>query len=435
MIPRIRAVFAAMLLLLLTGSGTASASASGTGTGTASTPSTRTPIEHFVYLMQGDRTFDHYFGTYPGAEGLPAQARQAIDPKHPDDGLVAPYPLHDATPVSPGAGPRLVQQQYNGGRMDSFVAAFERQGRDGRVAMGHYDRRDLPFYWNAADRYELFDHYFASSLDGTRANRAQWVTDGPDLSGATLFDRLEEAGVSWKFYVQNYDPKKTYRTTSPTDPATQTVRVPLLDVPRFVDDPELNSHIADLSEYYRDVERGTLPAVAYIASSGAGERSARSIPAGQRLVRQLTSQLMVSQYWSSSALLWSYDGSGGWYDHVKPPAGRGLRVPALLVSPYTARGQVQHGQFEAASALRFVEENWGLRKLGGRTTEVRSLAAAFDFRSPPRQAELIPDDAREAALPVAHRPSPTPVYAVYGGASALVALLLWGAVRPKWRTS
>ncbi|WP_406471782.1 alkaline phosphatase family protein [Streptomyces sp. NBC_01615] len=435
MIPRIRAVFAAMLLLLLTGSGTVSASASGTGTGTASTPPTRTPIEHFVYLMQGDRTFDHYFGTYPGAEGLPAQARQAIDPKHPDDGLVAPYPLHDATPVSPGAGPRLVQQQYNGGRMDSFVAAFERQGRDGRVAMGHYDRRDLPFYWNAADRYELFDHYFASSLDGTRANRAQWVTDGPDLSGATLFDRLEEAGVSWKFYVQNYDPKKTYRTTSPTDPATQTVRVPLLDVPRFVDDPELNSHIADLSEYYRDLERGTLPAVAYIASSGAGERSARSIPAGQRLVRQLTSQLMVSQYWSSSALLWSYDGSGGWYDHVKPPAGRGLRVPALLVSPYTARGQVQHGQFEAASALRFVEENWGLRKLGGRTTEVRSLAAAFDFRSPPRQAELIPDDAREAALPVAHRPSPTPVYAVYGGASALVALLLWGAVRPKWRTS
>lgn len=215
MIPRIRAVFAAMLLLLLTGSGTVSASASGTGTGTASTPPTRTPIEHFVYLMQGDRTFDHYFGTYPGAEGLPAQARQAIDPKHPDDGLVAPYPLHDATPVSPGAGPRLVQQQYNGGRMDSFVAAFERQGRDGRVAMGHYDRRDLPFYWNAADRYELFDHYFASSLDGTRANRAQWVTDGPDLSGATLFDRLEEAGVSWKFYVQNYDPKKTYRTTSP----------------------------------------------------------------------------------------------------------------------------------------------------------------------------------------------------------------------------
>lgn len=417
-----RTAFVAIVLLLM---------AATTGTATASTPATRTPIDHFIYLMQGDRTFDHYFGTYPGAEGLPARTRQAVDPQHPGDGLLAPYPLHGAAPVSPGAGPRLVRQQYNRGRMDSFVAAFERQGRDGRVVMGHYDRRDVPFYWNAADRYELFDHYFASSLDGTRANRAHWVTGAADLDGPTVFDRLEEAGVSWKFYVQNYDAKKTYRAASASD--TQTVRVPLLDIPRFVKNPKLNSHIADLSEYYRDLERGTLPSVAYIASSGAGERSERSVPAGQRLVRELTSGLMVSPYWSSSALLWSYDGSGGWYDHVKPPAGLGLRVPALLVSPYTARGAVQHGQYEAASALRFVQENWRLRKLGGRVSQARSLGDAFDFRAPPRRAELIPAEAREAALPVAHRPSPVPVYAVYGGACAVVALLLWGAVRPKWR--
>jgi phospholipase C len=417
-----RVLLAALLLVLV-----------GAGPATASTPRTHTPIEHLVYLMQGDRTFDHYFGTYPGADGPPPGVRQPVDPVHPAAGAVAPYPLHGSGPVSPGAGPRLVQQQFDGGRMDSFVSAFERQGRDGRVAMGYYDRRDLPFYWNAADRYELFDHFFASSLDGTRANRAQWVAGTSDLKGPTIFDRLQQAGVSWKFYVQNYDPKKTYR--SPDDLTTQTVRVPLLDIPRFVDDPKLRSHIADLGEYYRDLAHGTLPAVAYIASSGAGERSARSVPAGQRLVRSLTSQLMVSQYWSSSALLWSYDGSGGWYDHVKPPAGRGLRVPALLVSPYAARGAVQHGQFEAASALRFMVENWGLRPLGGRAAQARSLADAFDFAAPARQAELIPADAREAALPVARRPSPAPVYAVYGVASALVAGLLWGAVRPKWRMS
>ncbi|MFF4250282.1 alkaline phosphatase family protein [Streptomyces sp. NPDC001663] len=411
------------LLLLLTGSGTA----------TASTPRTHTPIEHFVYLMQGDRTFDHYFGTYPGADGLTAGMRQAIDPAHPNAGQVAPYSLHGSPPLSPGAGPRLVRQQYDGGRMDSFVSAFERQGRDGRVAMGHYDRRDLPFYWNAADHYELFDHFFASSLDGTRANRAHWVTGTADLKGATVFDRLQQAGVSWKFYVQNYDPKETYRSSD--DLTTQTVRVPLLDIPRFVDDRRMSAHIVDLSEYYRDLERGTLPSVAFVASSGSGERSARSVPAGQRLVRALSSQLMVSQYWSSSALLWSYDGSGGWYDHVKPPAGRGLRVPALLVSPYVARGKVQHGRFEAASALRFVVDNWGLRPLGGRTDEARSLFDAFDFSAPPRRAELIPAQARQAALPVARRPSPVPVYAVYGAASVLVAGLLWGAVRPKWRTS
>ncbi|MGW3118729.1 alkaline phosphatase family protein [Streptomyces sp. NPDC001107] len=412
------------LLLLLTGSGTATAS---------STPRPCTPVQHFVYLMQGDRTFDHYFGTYPGADGLTAGTRQPRDPAHADAGTVAPYSLHGSPPLSPGAGPRLVRQQYDGGRMDGFVGAFERQGRDGRVAMGHYDRRDLPFYWNAADRYELFDHFFASSLDGTRANRAHWVAGTPDLTGPTVFDRLDEAGVSWKFYVQNYDPKQTYR--SPDDLTTQTVRVPLLDIPRFVDSRRLSAHIVDLGEYYRDLDRGTLPSVAFVASSGAGERSARSVPAGQRLVRELTAQLMVSQYWSSSALLWSYDGSGGWYDHVKPPAGRGLRVPALLVSPYVTRGKVQHGQFEAASALRFVVDNWRLRPLGGRTTQARSLADAFDFSAAPRRAELIPTGVREAALPVARRPSPAPVYAVYGAASLLVAGLLWGAVRPKWRMS
>ncbi|MER5179142.1 alkaline phosphatase family protein [Streptomyces sp. NPDC002896] len=416
-----RRVLVAVLVLLVMGlSDTAGAS---------TTRPTRTPIRHFVYLMQGDRTFDHYFGTYPGADGLPADARQYVDPEDPDSGVVAPYPLRESTPVSPGAGPRLVQRQFSGGRMDSFVSAFERQGRDGRVAMGHYDRRTLPFYWNAADRYTLFDHFFASSLDGTRTNRAHWVTGGADLTGPTVFDGLEEAGVSWKFYVQNYDPAKTYRTTSPSDPATQTVRVPLLDIPRFVDDPKLKSHIADLSEYYRDLEHGTLPAVAYIASSGASERSGRSIPAGQRLVRELSTQLMLSRYWDSSALLWSYDGSGGWYDHVKPPAGRGLRVPALLVSPYAARGKVDHTRLEAASALRFVTENWGLEPLRGRASKAQSLAGAFDFDSPPRRAELIPADAGQAALPVARRPSPVPVYAVYGGASAVVAVLLYGAVR------
>jgi len=411
------------LVLLLTGSGTA----------TASTPRPRTPIQHFVYLLQGDRTFDHYFSTYPGADGLPAGTSQPRDPAHPAAGTVAPYSLHGSPPLSPGAGPRLVRQQYDGGRMDGFVGAYERQGRDGRVAMGHYDRRDLPFYWNAADRYELFDHFFASSLDGTRANRAHWVAGTPDLTAPTVFDRLEEAGVSWKFYVQNYDPKQNYRSAD--DSTTQTVRVPLLDIPRFVDNRKLSAHIVDLREYYRDLDRGTLPSVAFVASSGAGERSARSVPAGQRLVRELTSQLMVSQYWSSSALLWSYDGSGGWYDHVKPPDGRGLRVPALLVSPYVTRGKVEHGQFEAASALRFVVDNWRLRPLGGRTTQVRSLADAFDYSAGPRRAELIPTQVRAPALPVARRPSPVPVYGVYGAASLLVAGLLWGAVRPKWRTS
>ncbi|MGI5403924.1 alkaline phosphatase family protein [Streptomyces sp. CA-135486] len=372
-------------------------------------PTPRTPIRHFVYLMQGDRTFDHYFGTYPGANGIPAGVRMPRDPARPAAGSVAPHPLSGKPPVTLAAGHSVIAAQYNKGAMNGFVAAYERQGRDGAAAMGYYDRRDLPVHWNAADRYVLFDRFFASSQDGIRTNRAFWVAGRPDAGAPTIFDRLNVAGVSWKFYVQDHEAGR------------KTVRVPLA-----ADDP----HVVDLDEYYCDLERGTLPAVAYIASSGASERSARSVPAGQQLVRSLATQLMLSRYWGSSALLWSYDGSGGWYDHVKPPAGNGFRVPAVLVSPYVARGKVDHTALDAASALRFVEENWRLRTLGGRVASANSLGSAFDFASPPRTAELIPDGSTTAPPPA--RPVDSAlVYGVYGGAVGVAAVALGAAGR--WR--
>lgn len=370
-------------------------------------PEPRTPIRHFIYLMQGDRTFDHYFGTYPGANGIPAGVRMPRDPARPAAGSVAPYPLNGKPPVTLAAGRSVIAAQYNAGAMNGFVAAYERQGRDGAAAMGYYDRRDLPVHWNAADRYVLFDRFFASSQDGIRTNRAFWVAGRPDAGAPTIFDRLNVAGVSWKFYVQDHKAGR------------KTVRVPLA-----ADDP----HVVDLDEYYRDLERGTLPAVAYVASSGASERSARSVPAGQKLVRSLATQLMLSRYWGSSALLWSYDGSGGWYDHVKPPAGNGFRVPAVLVSPYVARGKVDHTALDAASALRFVEENWRLRTLGGRVASANSLGAAFDFASPPRTAELIPDG-YATAPPVARPVDSALVYGVYGGAVGVAAVALGAAGR------
>jgi phospholipase C len=387
----------------------------------------RTPVKHFVYLMQGGRTFDHYFGTYPGADGIPEGTCLPRDMRDRGKGCVKPYALHGRSPVALAAGESVIERQYDGGKMDGFVSAYEQQGRDGAAAMGHYDRRDLPFYWNAADRYQLFDHFFASARHGTRLNRSYWVAAAPfDPKQPTIFDRLEDAGVSWKFYVQDYDPAQTFRHRSPTDPATQTVRVPLLNYPRFVDDPELSKHIVGLDEYYRDLERGTLPAVAYIASSGAAERSARSVPAGQQLVRNLATQLMLSDYWDSSALLWSYDGSGGWYDHVAPPPGHGFRVPAMLVSPYVERGRVDHTVLDPASALRFVEDNWGLRPLGGQDAGATSLGRAFDFSSGPRRAEIIPGT---DAVPAAVRPVKSGVvYGLYGGAAGLAVLFVVMAV-------
>jgi len=365
----------------------------------------RTPIKHFVYLMQGDRTFDNYFSTYPGADGPPPGTCQPLVLAKPKNGCIKPFPLHgrNVPPLAPGN--TVLDYQYDGGKLDGFVAAYLRQGRDGTNAMGYYDRRDLPYYWAVADQFVLFDNFFASARHGIRTNRSFWVSAAPQPGGTdavgadgygdqvTIFDRLQAAGVSWKFYVEGYNPKETFRSRSASNPAAQTVRVPLLDYARFVDDPALRSHIVDLRQYYQDLADGTLPAVSYVASSGSSERSARSIGAGQELVRRMITQLMVSSAWSSSALMWSYDGSGGWFDHVPPPkvgaAVLGPRVPALLVSPYARRGAVEHTRLDATGALAFIEQNWGVPALTQRDAGAASIAAGLALDRPPRLPDVI----------------------------------------------
>jgi phospholipase C len=407
---------------------------------------TTTPIKHFVFLMQGDRTFDNYFGGYPGAAGLPPSTCQAQLPGRSTN-CVKPFSLHGTSPASLGANPTVVAHQYDGGKMDGFVSALQSVGRDGTQAMGYYDQRDLPAYWQAASQYVLFDQFFSSTRNGERTNRSYWVAgqaspgdSGPVASTGngplTIFDRLQASGVSWKFYVQNYSPADTFRSHSQAASNTQTARVPLLNYARFVDNPSLRSHIVDMNQYYTDLKAGTLPAVAYIASSSGSERSGRSMVVGQNLVTSLTGQLMLSKYWSSSAFLWSYDGSGGWYDHVKPPqvdaAGYGLRVPALLVSAYANHGQVNHTVLDYTSALAFIEKNWGVAPLGGRDKSSKGLDSAFDFTSAPRPPQLI--SVSPAADPPAKLKSLAIVYWSYGLAIALVLVLLgFAAVRSSAR--
>ena len=135
-----------------------------------------TPIKHFIFLMQGGRTFDNYFGTYPGADGPPAgtcQLQIAGQPKH---GCVQPFPLIGKQPPPLGASRTTVFAQYHHGQMNGFVSAYQRQGRNGSPVMGYYDHRRLPFYWNAARSYVLFDHFFSSAMYGIRANRSYWVS-------------------------------------------------------------------------------------------------------------------------------------------------------------------------------------------------------------------------------------------------------------------
>jgi phospholipase C len=251
-------------------------------------------------------------------------------------------------------------------------------------------------------------------ISGTSGGDGETVPKS-GYAGPTIFDRLQEAGISWKFYVENYDPSITFRSRVVGDRASQVIRCPLLAYARFLDDPDLNRRIVPLEEYYTDLESGQLPAVSYVVPSGSSEHPPGSIAAGQAFMSNLISGLMRSSAWTSSAFMWTYDDWGGYYDHVPPPQvdehGYGFRAPALLVSPYARRGHVDHTEIDFTSQLKFIEENWDLSPLASRDASATGLASAFDFSSPPRRPRFVsPDVAPERAGATGQRV----VYASYG---------------------
>jgi phospholipase C len=213
------------------------------------------------------------------------------------------------------------------------------------------------------------------------------------------------------------------------------VWVPLLNFDRFLDDPELSSHIVDLDQYYVDLQQGTLPSVAYIIPSGASEHPPQHPASGQRFVKTLIQELMRSSAWDSSAFLLLYDDWGGWYDHVTPPQvdsyGFGPRVPALLVSPYARQGHIDSTQLDFTSVLKFIEENWGLASLAERDANANNFLSAFDFEQPPRRAEFLPST-RAAEVSV-RKTSVSVIYWAYGLALSLSMLAVgFFAFRSSW---
>lgn len=370
-------------------------------------PEPNTPIRHVVVLMQENHSFDNYFGTYPGADGFPPGLCVPADPAFPDSECVEPFHIGETPIQDLDHSRRTFRRQYNGGRMDGFIAALNDLNQDGRLAMGYYDDRDLPYYWNLADEYVLLDRFFTSAGAGSFINHLYWMAahpgtgrDRPTLEGLpddipTIFDRLQERGISWKVYIQNYEPGLDHRDLVEGAPRNPQIEwVPLLSMERFLEVPELHNRITDLDEYYEDLGQGTLPAVSYIKVIGASEHPPGSLLAGQRATRALLQALMQSDAWSSSLFLLTYDDWGGWYDHVPPPQvdefGLGFRVPTLLISPYAPRGEIDSTTFDYTSILKFIEENWNLEPLTQRDALANSLGQALDFDQEPRPAVLVP---------------------------------------------
>jgi phospholipase C len=352
------------------------------------------PVDTFVVLMMENRSFDHYLGWLPGADGRQA-GLSYVDrngAKHetrrfaPDfQGCEHPDPSHSWT------GGR---EQVNGGRMDGFL----RSGANDEFAISYYLKEDLPFISHAALASTAYDRFFCSLLGPTFPNREYMHAaqsygkkdnslpiDERGFPDTTIWAALKARGVSHRYFFNDL-------------PATGLWGTAGLD------------RSARVEEYYARAAAGTLPSVSYVdpffgGTSPASANGVRGdehphgdVRAGQAFMSDVAHAFMESPHWERGALFIVYDEWGGFFDHVRPPRvpdirnsrdlaedyGRmGLRIPAVALSPYLRRGYVDHGIYGFESILKMIEYRFALGSLTVRDRYAKNIARSFAWDDKP----------------------------------------------------
>ncbi|MEA2215099.1 MAG: hypothetical protein QOK19_660 [Solirubrobacteraceae bacterium] len=381
-------------------------------------------IQHVVMIMQENRSQDAYFGTYPGANGIPA-GTCVPDPVRKS----CLKPFFSSFDKSEGGphGTEAAIADINGGKMDGFLAqAEEKQGckatggcgkckRGPECAdevIGYHDARDIPNYWSYAKNFVLQDNMFESqaswSLPEHLALVSAWSAlcnrkepENPlactsSLSPMTpakfwaapveptkktrypwtdLTYMMHGAGVSWRYYIhEGVEPDCQDDEATSCEKVTQNAKTPgiwnpLLDFTTVKMDGQ-TGNIQPLPKFYEATQKPQecgLPNVAWIVPDAEhSEHPPSPVTAGSAYVTTLVNTIMRSPCWKSTAIFLSWDDWGGYYDHVLPPAvdqnGYGLRVPGLVISPYARAGFIDHQQFSHDAYLKFIEDDF----LGGK---------------------------------------------------------------------
>jgi phospholipase C len=389
------------------------------------------PIDAIVVVMQENRSFDHYFGQlhYQGKRRSEGEPRGA---SNPDPLGGAPIPAFHQTRYCEVADLdhswNGTHREWNNGAMDGFTTEnVDPDDPNGSRTMGYYDRGDLPFYYALYKKFATADRFFCSLLSQTFPNRFYLLTgtsfghirnDFPSgvtdwsPAGGTIFERLDQAGITWKIYQSQIAFAFTLAYVR-------------------------NNRIANLrpiAEYFTDAQNGTLPQVSFVDPIFVGtpnvendEHPPANVQVGQEFIARVVRGLFASPQWSRSALFLTYDEHGGYYDHVPPPPAchpdgippilrpgdvvadfdrLGIRVPFVVVSPYSRRRFVSHKTYDLTSILRFIETRHDLGALTARDANADPMLELFDFRRPrfrkaPRLPEATIDQAQfdQCAMP------------------------------------
>ncbi|HZU99776.1 MAG TPA: alkaline phosphatase family protein [Planctomycetota bacterium] len=410
----------------LSSAGTTAPSTSATAPVTA--PTTTGTIDHIFIIVKENHTFDNFFGSYPGANGV-MQARDSAGALVP---LVRPWSDMDLPGMNdwPSA-----HTDWHSGAMDHFDLGETGSwwALVGLMFHGPYVSYAPPsgktggaagYYWELASRGVLCDNYFTSVMGASTPNHlflyaassGNVVTNGDPSSGqvqvmgpggklanhaprlspsevpTTLLNELEAKGLSWRILRE--------ADSTPPMPLVQLLAsfingdesIKFFDVAtslpdfskNYIETPNLDENLPQL------LAQGNVGSVTWIKPYpfNSEHPGFSSVGLGGEWTRNIVNAIGNSQYWPTCAIFITWDDYGGFYDHVAPPAvdaiGLGFRVPCIVVSPYAKKGYVDHTQYEHSSVMKFAETNFGLPAMTARDAAADGMSGAIDLTQTPR---------------------------------------------------
>jgi phospholipase C len=396
---------------------------------TAKARSASQKLSHVVFIVKENRTFDHMFGRFRGADGTTTgvTCNGNIVPLLPA-GNKAGSPLHSFV-----AGITAI----NGGEMNCFDQLKDGTNLEGYV---QYRRRDIPSYWSYAKHFALADRFFSSVYGPTtiehlwtlagqsdrfvdverelqggagkpgefcrddtermksfrKLSQSQkqiafglektsdvaqlverfWIERWPCTNIRILPDLLEKRHISWKYYKGGTRHQKAIKMI------------------RHVRFGPMWKRVVSNQQFDRDVRNHRLPAVSWlIPPKYLNEHPPHGMCEGENWTVRRLNLIMESEYWKNTAVFLTWDDFGGFYDHVPPPHvdlyGMGPRVPALVISPWARRGYIDHRTYDFSSILKTIEQLFGLPTLGERDAQAKPMWNSFDFNQAPIKPLLL----------------------------------------------
>jgi len=387
------------------------------------------PITHVIVVVKENHTFDNYFGSFPGAEGTTSCALS-------DGGTVTPPHAPDSTPRDLCHEHTCALTDWNDGGMNAWDLTAGSSTNGDNLAYAQYQESDIPSYWAYARTFTLADHFFANVLGPSfpghmmvLAAQAHWATDNPPTD------------VSWPYWGCD-EPDGSTVPTLASGTCTESDVFPCFDIPSVPDVlpsgvtwkfygtnfyvlPEIwsmfdgirsiregaawSTNIVDTSVFDTDVKAGTLPAVSWLVDQDLNDEhpAVGGVCVGENWTVDRLNLIMNSPLWASTAILFTMDDFGGWYDHVPPPRqygcnpqqpyGLGFRLPLIVISPYAKPGFIFKEQAEQASIPRFIERVFGATQTltdldpAAQDKQANDLFDAFDFTQTPLPPLVLTD--------------------------------------------